>query len=80
MKEGSDLWVQDNPKVKGKSKDPQRFTFNIEVGQIEKEVKWLKRAKVKQITPLHHVEEYGYVSMFEDLDGNYFQLVQVRPE
>jgi len=26
----------------------------------------------------YHIEGYGYISTFEDVDGNYFQLVQVR--
>lgn len=80
MKSGSDLWIQDNPRTKGKSKDSWRITFNLEVVKIENEVKRLKKAKVKQVTKLHHVEGYGYVSMFQDIDGNLFQLVQVRPD
>ena len=78
MKNGSDLYIQDNPAVKGKNKDGDRILFNIEVTKIEDEVKKLKKAKVKQLTPLHHVEGYGYVSAFADIDGNQFQLVQVR--
>lgn len=80
MKIGSDLWIQDNPKVKGKSKESQRIMLNIEVNQIETEVKRLKKEKVKQILPLHHVEGYGQVCLFEDPDGNLFQLVQVSPD
>ena len=54
--------------------------INIEVDDIKKEEKRLKDAKVKQVKPIYHVEEYGYISTFADPDGNYFQIVQVRAD
>lgn len=75
---GCNLYIVDDPEVKGKSKDPNRVIFNLEVGDIEKEVKKLKDQGVKQITELHHIEDWGYVSAFEDTDGNYIQLVQTK--
>ena len=76
---GPNLYVIDHSKVKGKNKNPDRVIFNLEVDDINKETSRLKRAKVKQVQPTYHVEGYGWISTFADVDGNYFQLVQVRP-
>lgn len=71
------IYIIDHSKVKGKNKNPQRIIFNIEVDDIEKEVKRLKSAQVRVVEDTYHVEGYGYIATFEDVDGNYFQLVQV---
>lgn len=76
---GPNLYIIDHSKVKGKNKNPDRVIFNIEIDDIKKEVRRLVRAKVKQIQPTYHVEGYGWISTFADVDGNYFQFVQVRP-
>ena len=75
---GCDLVIMYHKKVKGKNKTPQRMIFNLEVDDIEKDVKKLKKAKVKLIQDIYHVEDYGYIATFGDLDGNYFQLVKTR--
>lgn len=75
---GPNLYIIDHSKVKGKNKNPDRIIFNVEVDNIKKEAARLKKAKVKQIQPTYHVEGYGWISTFADVDGNYFQLVQVR--
>lgn len=75
---GANLYILDHSKVKGKNKQPERVMFNLEVSDIEKEVKRLKKAKVKPTQDIYHVEGYGLIATFEDPDGNYFQLVQVR--
>lgn len=75
---GAGLYIMDHSKVKGKSSDPSRVIINLEVDDIEKEVGRLKDGGVNQIQDVYHVEGYGLISTFEDLDGNYFQLVQVR--
>lgn len=72
------LYINPHSEVHGKNKVPQRYILNLEVDNIEKEVKRLKKSKVKQIQDIYHIEGYGHVSTFEDPDGNYFQLVQVR--
>ncbi|KKQ42534.1 MAG: hypothetical protein US60_C0016G0012 [Microgenomates group bacterium GW2011_GWC1_37_8] len=77
-KGGSALSILDHSKVKGKNKFPQRFIINLEVDKIDSEIKKLKDAKVKLVQDKYHIEGYGWVATFEDLDGNYFQLVQVR--
>ncbi|MBI2032385.1 MAG: VOC family protein [Candidatus Levybacteria bacterium] len=73
-----DLVIMDHSDVKGKSKDPARLMFNLEVDNIEKEFAKLKKAGVKVVAKTYHIEEYGYVATFADLDGNYFQLVKTK--
>jgi len=75
---GPNIYIIDHSKVNGKNKNPDRVIFNLEVDEIKKEVERLKKAKVKQIQDVYHIEGYGWISTFEDIDGNYFQLVQVR--
>lgn len=77
-KGSSDFVVLDHSKVKGKNKQPERYMLNFEVDDIEKEFAKLKKNKVKVIAPIYHIEDYGHVATFEDIDGNYFQFVQVR--
>lgn len=72
------LYVLDHSKIKGRSKQPERVMFNLEVSDIEKEVKRLKKAGAKVVQDTYHVEGYGLITTFEDPDGNYFQFVQVR--
>ncbi|OGM57288.1 hypothetical protein A2955_04375 [Candidatus Woesebacteria bacterium RIFCSPLOWO2_01_FULL_37_19] len=74
----SDLYVIDHTKVKGKNKDPERCMLNFEVDDIKKEVARLKKAKVKVVKDTYHLEGYGWIATFADVDGNYFQLVQVK--
>ena len=78
MKQGSILYIVDHSKVKGKNKNPERMIINFEVGNIKEDVKRLEKAGVKKIQDIYHVEEYGYIATFEDIDGNYFQLVQPK--
>lgn len=72
------LYINPHSGIKGKAKDPSRFMLNLEVDDIEKEVKRLKKAKVKVKQDIYHIEGYGLIATFIDPDGNYFQLVQVR--
>lgn len=78
MKQGSVLYIVDHSKVKSKNKNPERMIINFEVGNIKEDVKKLEKAGVKKIQDIYHVEEYGYIATFEDIDGNYFQLVQTK--
>ena len=75
---GAGLFIMDHSKVKGKSKLPDRIMFNLEVDNIEKEIKRLKKEKVKIVADIYHVENYGMIATLEDPDGNYFQLVKTR--
>src|SRR4030042_2794873 len=77
--DGNGLYMMDHSKVKGKNSQPDRIIFNLEVDNIEDEVAKLDKAGVKKIQDVYHVQGYGLIATFEDADGNYFQLVQVRP-
>lgn len=79
MSSGSGLVILDHSEIKGKNYQPQRFIINLEVDEIEKDVERLKSAGVKLVQDIYHLEDYGFVATFEDIDGNYFQLVKVKP-
>src|SRR3989304_4634328 len=70
--DGTPIYIIDHSEIKGKNKDPKRFLFNLEVDDI-------KKAGVKKIADVYHMQEYGYIATFADVDGNYFQIVQIRP-
>lgn len=74
----SDLYIVDSDMIKGAHKGPRRIFLNFEVDDIKKEAKKLGANKVKIIQETYHLEGYGWMATFEDVDGNYFQLVQVR--
>ena len=80
MKAGdrSAFYINSHSEVKGKASEPQRIIINFEVEDIDKAVASLSGKGVKTIAEKYHIEGYGYVATFEDLDGNYFQLVQVK--
>lgn len=78
LPKGSGLYILDHSDVKGKNSQPQRIFFNLEVDDIEEEVKRLEKEGVKKVQDAYHVEGYGLIATFEDPDGNYFQFVQVR--
>lgn len=76
---GPGIYVTDHSKIKGSNSNSDRIIFNLEVdGEIEPAVKKLINAGVKKVADIHHVENYGHIATFEDLDGNYFQLVKTR--
>ncbi|MEK7182645.1 MAG: VOC family protein [Patescibacteria group bacterium] len=75
---GSGLYIVDHSEVKGKNKEPQRIIINLEVREIEPEFERLKKEGVKVVQEVYHLQEYGLIATFEDSDGNYFQLVQVK--
>lgn len=75
---GVSLMIMDHSEVKGKNSSPGRFMINYEVDDLEAEGERLKKAGVKVVAEMYHIEEYGYVTTFEDPDGNYFQLVKTH--
>lgn len=72
------LYIMDHSQVKGQNQQPERIIFNLEVSDIEEDVKKLDEKGVKKIADTYHMQNYGYIATFEDVDGNYFQLVQVK--
>lgn len=75
---GPGFYIMDHSKVKGKNSQPERIIFNLEVSDIEEDVKKLDEMGVKKIQDTYHMQNYGYLATFEDPDGNYFQLVQIK--
>jgi predicted enzyme related to lactoylglutathione lyase len=75
----SNLYIIDHSEVSGKNPNPQRMFFNLEVDSFDSEMERLDKAGVKKIQDKYHIESYGWVATYEDPDGNYFQIVQVRP-
>lgn len=74
---GAGLYIVDHSDIKGKSAQGARVMFNLEVDDIEKEFARIKKEGVKIVQEVYHVEGYGLIATFEDVDGNYFQFVQV---
>lgn len=77
-KTGSGFYIVDHSQIKGTSKEPMRTIINFEVDDIEEMSKKLQKNDVKLIQDVYHVENYGFIATFEDIDGNYFQIVKVR--
>ncbi len=77
--DGPGLYINDHSDVHGKNEKPARIILNLEVDDIEKESHILDEKKVKKQQDIYHVEGYGLIATYVDPDGNYFQLVQVRP-
>ena len=75
---GVNLYIMDHSEVKGKSHDPSRVMFNLEVDDIEKETARLYKVGVKKVQDIYHIEGYGLIATYEDIDGNYFQFVQIK--
>ena len=75
---GGGFSIMDHSKVKGKNKEPERMMINFEVDDIKNSAKKIEENGVKKIQDIYHVEDYGLIATFEDIDGNYFQLVQVK--
>ncbi len=75
---GSGFYIAPHSKVKGQAKDPHRIILNFEVDDIESMVDKLKKLKVNLVADAYHIEGYGQVATFADIDGNIFQLVQVK--
>lgn len=76
--QGSGFYIVDHSKLKGRNNQPERTIINFEVDNIENESQRLEQSGVKKIQDIYHVENYGLIATFEDIDGNYFQLVQVK--
>lgn len=72
------IYIMNHDKVVGENNNPERIIFNLEVDDIEEEAKKVEDNGAKLIQEIYHVEGYGLIATFADLDGNYFQLVQVK--
>lgn len=72
------LYINQHSEVHGKSKEPERYMLNFEVEDIETATEKLDKEDVKKIKDTYHVEGYGLIATYEDPDGNYFQVVQIK--
>lgn len=72
------LYINQHSEVHGKAKEPERYILNLETEDIDTEVEKLDKSGVKKIKDTYHVEGYGLIATYEDPDGNYFQIVQVK--
>ena len=75
---GASFFIMDHSKVRGKNKQPERIIFNFEVADIKNAAEKLEKSKVKKIADAYRVPGYGWIATFQDIDGNYFQLVQLE--
>ena len=78
FKGSASFYIMDHSKITGKNSFPDRIIINFEVDDIDQGVKKLVSAKAKLVQEKYHMQGYGYIATFEDTDGNFFQLVQVK--
>lgn len=75
---GGYVMIGPHDKVKGKSKEPERLIFNLEVKDVKAEFARVKKLGAKVVAqPYHPGEEKDSKFMlctFADPDGNFFQL------
>lgn len=70
------LWIGQHSQVKGQSQDPCRIMFNLTVDSVQKSYENLLTKGVKFIaTPFKAPTFDKYFATFQDLDGNYIQLI-----
>ncbi|MEX2237759.1 MAG: VOC family protein [Dehalococcoidia bacterium] len=66
--------------VRGRAKEPARALINFMVDDIASEEQRLKDAGVNVVRSQGKEFWGGIISTFEDPDGNYFQMIEYRPE
>lgn len=66
--------VGKHSEVKGKSKDPARFIFNIETKEVKNEFERIKKLGAKVIKEPYEMGG-AWIATLADPDGNYFQLM-----
>ena len=71
------LTIGPHDKVKGKNPNPERILINFETEDVKREFDRLKDIGVKVISePYNPGEDKDMtIATFEDIDGNYFQLM-----
>ena len=74
----SDIYIVDEKAAGGSVGTTGRIILNIEVDDINSETQRLEATGARKITDVYHLQGYGWVSTFEDPDGNYVCLVQVK--
>lgn len=75
MNDGGIIYISDLAD-KLTENDIQQNILNFEVEDIEIETRRLQDMGVKKINDVNFIQELGYVAVFQDLEGNYIQLIQ----
>jgi hypothetical protein len=74
-----ELWIGRHDKVKGKNKDQHRIMFNLVVDSVSQTYGVLKKRGVKFYAKPFKAPTFDkYFATFEDLDGNFIQLIGNR--
>jgi len=74
------LLVDGHSEVKGQAKEPQRILLTFTVADAVAEQERLEGEGVTFIRPATREPWGGLVATFLDLDGNYCQLVEPKPQ
>lgn len=77
---GSHFLIDGHSDVKGKTGEPARVLFNLFIDDIEAAHARLEAHGVPCIRTIEREPWGGIFSTFVDPDGNYFQLVEFKPE
>jgi len=73
------LWVGQHSEIKGKSKDPLRIMFNVNVESVDKAYEYLIGKGVEVIAKPFKAPTFDkYFATFTDPDGNVFQIIGLR--
>ena len=73
---GTWLWIGQHSEVKGRSKDPHRHMFNINVDSVSEAYDYLLKKGVKFFAPPFKAPlSEKYFATFYDIDGNFIQLI-----
>jgi predicted enzyme related to lactoylglutathione lyase len=80
MAGGAELVFDNHSEVAGRNPQPQRMLLNLFVDDLTAEQARLEAAGIKFIRSAGREYWGGVISTFEDLDGNYVQLIEFRPE
>jgi predicted enzyme related to lactoylglutathione lyase len=77
---GSSFIIDGHSKVTGNASQPERVLLNLMISDIAKEHDRLAAAGAKVVRDKGREYWGGIISTFEDPDGNYYQLIEFRPE
>ena len=77
---GATFMIDEHSETKGAAKEPQRVFIDFFVSDLAAEQSRLEAQGVKFIRTAGREPWGGVISTFPDLDGNYVQLIEFKPE
>jgi predicted enzyme related to lactoylglutathione lyase len=77
---GATFIIDGHSETKGSAKEPQRDLINFMVDDIATEEQRLRAQGVPCLRSQGREYWGGVISTFTDPDGNYFQLIEYKPE